>query len=46
MTKYSRSQCVRMRAEGGGMKELDDAYDHIIGQIVKIIQETEKSLIK
>ena len=28
------------------MKELDDAYDHIIGQIVKMIQEFDKWLIK
>lgn len=28
------------------MKELDDAYDHIIGQIVKMIQEADKWLIK
>ncbi|MEA3416452.1 MAG: four helix bundle protein [Thermodesulfobacteriota bacterium] len=28
------------------MKELDDAYDYIIGQIVKMIQEADKWLIK
>jgi four helix bundle protein len=28
------------------VKELDDAFDHIIGQIVKMIQEADKWIIK